>query len=124
MNFNLISWFHRNDSKEEILNFGLKTFRDKYLDTDTTFRKLKRRYYNLPVSTIQSYVQECVIANTYGVDWIQSTAVAETKPKNLINNKKFRQEFDTIMKRKFSWINQRNLSSIYKWTCYGLLFEE
>jgi hypothetical protein len=121
---NLISWLYKNDSSEEILNFAFKTFRDNYFDANTAFRRLKRRYPSIPVQTIETYVQECEKANTYGVEWIQSAATKETKPKKLGNNNKLRQQFNEIMIEKFPWVDKSNLSSLYSWTCHGLLFDD
>jgi PHP family Zn ribbon phosphoesterase len=124
MNFNLISWIHKNDSKEKILNYGFKTYRDKYLDPITTFTRLKSRYPRTSAKTIRDYVSECEKANKHGANWIQTTAAKETKLKALVRNKKFRLQFEEQMTEQFPWINKFNLSSIYNWTCYGLILDD
>ncbi len=125
MYLNLISWIHKKDSKEAILNFALKAYRNKYPDSDATFLKLKKIYHNIPLRTIEEYLHECKIANKHGVELIQNAAASMTdrERKKLGRNKEFRQGFYTEMRGLFPWINNSNLSSLFNWTWYGLLFE-
>ncbi|GAB2805817.1 hypothetical protein [Ferruginibacter profundus] len=126
MNINLISWLYKNDSEEEILNSGLKIFRANYLDSKATFVKLKKRYPGTAPEIIAAHVQECEKANTYATGLVEMAAAAiETaKKRSLPVNTAFRQQFDAQMKAAFPWVNEYNLSSIYKWACYGLLFDD
>ena len=125
MYFNLFSWIHRNDSKEKILNFALKTYRNYFPNSDITFLRLKKIYPAIPPETLEEYLNESKIANRHGVELIENAGSLMTgmERNKLGRNKKFKQEFDVEMRQIFPWVNNSNLSSIFNWTCYGLFFE-
>ena len=121
MNFLNLFIKHQNTSKESILNSGLRLLLNApfNLNEDITERLLKK-YPQLAGNQILEYEQLCRQAKKFGHDIIYDSMVKRIKAFDPMTKQELHEFYIQEMQKHFSWVNKRNLKSIYNLASYSL----
>lgn len=103
------------NTNQEIANFGLQLsmeFGENWLKSIN--HRLSVVYPELLSTELEFYNKLCKEINTYANDFIRNNPIKNNKELTFLPF----EEFEKIILKKYTWLNEENLKQLYNQSCY------